>query len=466
MRARVTLLSAEALNRLDERLPSPPLDEGGSPTAGHIDAASDPRGRYRTPAQRDRDRILYCSALQRLGGVTQVTGSESGHTFHTRLTHSLKVAQVARRLAEKLLDDREQKRLSGRAAAVLDSLDPDAAEAAGLAHDLGHPPFGHVAEEVLRDETEASFEGNPQSFRILTNLAVRTLDAAGLALTRRTLNGILKYPWLRETEGDKKKRDKWAAYESDAAAFNWVRRDSPRDERSLIAHIMDWADDVTYAVHDLQDFYQAGLVPLHLLRSTGPGSQHRTKEIQHFAEGLEVIGRTDVDDRVAALEQVLEYAVIDEPYEGRDDQRAALRGLASSLITQYIEAFTVEEGSDAGAAAVVIDEVLKAQVDALKDLAWVYVIMRPSLAVMQAGRREVIRKLCHWYEAAARPGGERRLFPPAYQMRLTSAHTDGARSRLVNDLVSGLTEDTALVLFRRMSGVDPGSVIDATARTR
>jgi len=466
MRAKVTLLSKRALSRLDERLPSSPLDEHDRPVTGHTDSTSDPRGRYRTPAQRDRDRILYCSAFQRLGGVTQVTGSESGHTFHTRLTHSLKVAQVARRLAEQLLQVRDQKHLSGRAATALDGLDPDAAEAAGLAHDLGHPPFGHVADEVLRDETKASFEGNPQSFRIVTNLADRTLDSAGLALTRRTLNGILKYPWLRETEGEEKKRNKWAAYESDGPAFKWVRRDSARDEPSLIAQIMDWADDVTYAVHDLQDFYQAGLVPLHLLCSTGPGSQHRTKEIQHFADGLKLVGRTDVDDRVAALEQVLEYAVIDEPYEGRDDQRAALRGLASNLITQYMEAFTLQEGNTAGQAVIVIDDILKAQVNALKDLAWVYVIMRPSLAVMQAGRREVIRKLCHWYQTSTEPGGERRLLPPAYQARLDLTSTDGARSRLVNDLVSGLTEDTALTLFRRMSGVDPGSVIDATARPR
>jgi dGTPase len=202
MRVPVTLLSDEAIRRLDERLPSPPLDANGTPLPGHVDA--DGRGKYRTPAQRDRDRILYCSALQRLGGVTQVTGSESGHTFHTRLTHSLKVAQVARRLAEKLLQGKGQ--MGSRAARALATLDPDAAEAAGLAHDLGHPPFGHVAEEILRDHTRASFEGNPQSFRIVTNLAVRTVDASGLALTRRTLNGMLKYPWLRETEGDDKKK--------------------------------------------------------------------------------------------------------------------------------------------------------------------------------------------------------------------------------------------------------------------
>jgi dGTPase len=461
MRHPVTLLSVEALGRLDERLPSPALDEHGAPIPGAIDGDGDPRGRYRTPAQRDRDRILYSSALQRLGGVTQVTGSESGYTFHTRLTHSLKVAQVARRCAEKLLQDRLAGRLGSRAGEALDTIDPDAAEAAGLAHDLGHPPFGHVAEEVLRDGTAASFEGNPQSFRIVASLAVRKFETPGLELTRRTLNGILKYPWLRETENPGK-RNKWGAYEPDSEAFKWVRCDSPPDERSLIAHIMDWADDVTYAVHDLDDFYQAGLVPLHLL-CTAKGSQHH-KEMDRFADGLRAAGRKNVDERIAALEDVLEFAGVDEPFEGRDDQRASLRGLASNLITRYLDAFTIEDGVVEGRADVVIQDAARAQVDALKDLTWVYVVMRPSLAVMQAGRREIIRKLCGWYGEATRDPEQKRLLPAAYQARLEKAGTEEACSRLVNDLVSGLTEEAALTLFRRMSGVDPGSVIDATAR--
>jgi dGTPase len=457
----VKLLSAEALARLDERLPLHPLDADGSPVHGAVDDHSDARGKYRTPAQRDRDRILYSSALQRLGGVTQVTGSESGYTFHTRLTHSLKVAQVARRCAEKLLQDRLAGHLGARAAAALDTVDPDAAEAAGLAHDLGHPPFGHVAEEVLRDGTAASFEGNPQSFRIVTSLAVRKLNTAGLELTRRTLNGILKYPWPRETENPDK-RNKWGAYEPDSDAFRWVRCDSAPDERSLTAHIMDWADDVTYAVHDLDDFYQAGLVPLHLL-CTAKAAQHH-KELDRFADGLRAAGRKNVDERVAAVEDVLKFALIDEQFEGRDDQRAALHGFASNLITRYLEAFTVEDGSEEGRAEVVIKDDARTQVDALKDLTWVYVVMRPSLAVMQAGRREIIRKLCGWYLEATSDPEQKRLLPVAYQARLDKARTDEARSRLVNDLVSGLTEEAALTLFRRMSGVDPGSVIDATAR--
>jgi dGTPase len=246
----------------------------------------------------------------------------------------------------------------------------------------------------------------PQSFRIVTNLAVRKLDAPGLSLTRRTLNGILKYPWLRETENPGKKY-KWAAYETDAGAFRWVRRDSQPDEPTLIARIMDWADDVTYAVHDLQDFYQAGLVPLHRLCDGGRDD----KELGRFAEGIEAAGRENVEERIAALHDVLGFAGIDEPFEGRDDQRAALRGMASNLITQYLAAFTVDDGSVDGRADVVIDDDARIQVDVLKDLTWVYVVMRPSLAVMQAGRREMIRKLCEWYGNATKGAARSGCFP-------------------------------------------------------
>lgn len=102
----------------------------------------------RSPVQRDRDRILYSTALARLAEITQVTSPERGHIFHNRLTHSLKVSQIARRIAERLNSEFK------RQVEDLGGADPDAAEAAGLAHDLGHPPFGHVAEKELDQLTK------------------------------------------------------------------------------------------------------------------------------------------------------------------------------------------------------------------------------------------------------------------------------------------------------------------------
>ena len=219
------------------------------------------RSEYRTPAQVDRDRIQYASALARLAEVTQVVSADRGYVFHNRLTHSYKVAQLARRLAEKLSTEQPDE------AQAIGGLNPDVAEAAALAHDLGHPPFGHIAEKELdicvRQEAKVrdGFEGNAQSFRIVTKLAVGDVLLAnnpgpvrGLNLSQATLNAILKYPWLYD--GHPSKKDKWGAYETERHEFEWARQAHSFDalSKSVEAELMDWADDITYAVHDLGDF--------------------------------------------------------------------------------------------------------------------------------------------------------------------------------------------------------------------
>jgi hypothetical protein len=154
----ITVPTVEALEHLEGRL------SGRSSTP-----------RWRSQSQRDYDRILYSSAFQRLGAITQVTASEVGRPFHTRLTHTLKVAQVARRSAERLKAMLKDGELDGSAAALVAALNVDATEAAALGHDIGHPPFGHLAETVLNKAAHdaGGFEGNAQSFRVLTRLALR-----------------------------------------------------------------------------------------------------------------------------------------------------------------------------------------------------------------------------------------------------------------------------------------------------
>ncbi len=214
------------------------------------------QGDDRSDFQRDRDIVLYTSALQRLSGITQVTSPDTGHVFHNRLTHTLQVAQVGRRLAEKLhLRQPELTHFYG-------GISPDVVEAACLAHDLGHPPFGHIAEEVLNrlaGDTVEGFEGNAQSFRIVCELAFRSPEFAGLNLTKATLRAILKYPWTyrkRPTSYPKK----WGAYSSEEPSFTHAtgNNDGGPVLRCAEAEIMDSADDLTYAVHDVEDFYRAG----------------------------------------------------------------------------------------------------------------------------------------------------------------------------------------------------------------
>jgi dGTPase len=167
-----------------------------------------------------------------------VTASEPGHIFHTRLTHTLKVAQVARALACRFKEQDKRGSLQGTASQLVATMDPDAAQAAAMAHDLGHPPFGHIAEQRLAVKAcdAGGFEGNAQSLRIVTRLAVQAEHPPGLNLTRQTLNGMLKYPWGSAAAGPHD--GKWGVYSDDEEVFRWVREDSAVEEPSLVARLI------------------------------------------------------------------------------------------------------------------------------------------------------------------------------------------------------------------------------------
>jgi dGTPase len=349
--------------------------------------------------------------------------------------------------------------LTGTAAQVVDALDPEAVEASALAHDLGHPPFGHIAEDRLAVNAAdaGGFEGNAQSFRILTRLAAQAPNPRGLNLTRRTLNGVLKYPWPQSAERHKK----WGVYDDDIVAFEWVREDSTANEPSLGARLMDWADDLTYAVHDVDDFYRAGLIPLDRLASGGI-------EVERFRSRLietsQASNESDAHALVEALGDVLSLFQITEAYSGTEDQRIALRMFGSRLIGRYVDAVEVRDPSVPGKAVLAIDPKLVRQVRALKAATWLYVVRRPSLALIQHGQRRIIDGLFEWYYDATAPGGDARLLPPAYQARLSPDASSADRMRLVVDLIASLSEQAAVELHRRLSGTGGGSAMDATAR--
>ncbi len=195
----------------------------------------------RTPTEHDCDRVLYSDALRRLGGVTQVVAVGEMPLFHTRLTHTLKVQQLSRRIAQHLVRNPENE----VAIQAIGGIDPNAAEAAGLAHDLGHPPFGHVGEAALHEECHRAgldgFEGNAQTFRILTKLARRGAEPKfGLGLTPATLRAVIKYPWLRTGKHEQSK--KWNAYPTELDDFQRARQGFDSEYQSVEAAVMDWAD--------------------------------------------------------------------------------------------------------------------------------------------------------------------------------------------------------------------------------
>lgn len=407
--------------------------------------------RRRTGGERDRDRVMYSTAFQRLAGITQVVPIGLGDGVHSRLTHSLKVAQVARRLAQRIVQhDPDLKR----------ELDPDSVEAAALAHDLGHPPFGHIAEEELNRFAEDhgcdGFEGNAQSFRLVTRLSQRwpTVDGEemGLNLTRRTLDGLLKYPWLMDADDPNRAR-KWGAYRADEAAFVWVRKRRTGADRSPAAIVMDWADDLTYAVHDMEDFFRAGLIPVNRLCSSDTERERFTDSFSGTDGKLnERLTKFSRPALVRAVDRVFDLLDFLEPYNGDRVQRQLLRMRSSTLIREYMHSLHV------GAGLLKVDADHEMEVAILKELTWFYVIDRQDLATVQEGQRRLIRGLCEGFlDAAAQDRPY--LFPALEQEALQQARTPAAEVRVVCDFVGRLTEARATELHRRLIGVSVPALV-------
>lgn len=421
----------------------------------------------RTRAQQDRDRILYASAFRRLAGVTQVVGAVEGHIFHNRLTHSLEVAQLGRRIAERVA------KLQRDLAQSLGGVNPDVVEAACLAHDLGHPPFGHAAEKVLdtlckKHGAPDGFEGNAQSFRIVTRLSPHRADYEGLNLTRATLNAMLKYPWMRDVLNENsKKHKKFGAYALDDEAFIFARKGSANDERSVEAEIMDHADAIAYSVHDLDDFYRAGLIPIDYLRRSD-------EAFGAFLEKWALEGKVErglIEKYRPGLERLISVLPTEQRFTGAYHERAALKTATSALITLFTNGVSLQERDEDGR-ALAVDEEIWVQMKFLQALVWHYVIKNPRLATQQHGQEAIITTLFEVYITAIKEPNVA-LLPALFRDALVDVLGDrqdetqpfAARcARLACDIVTSFGDEQALAMFHRLTGIKPGSVLEEIDR--
>lgn len=427
--------------------------------------ADDQRGRF----ARDRDRILYSSAFRRLAGVTQVVGAAEGHVFHNRLTHSMKAAQVGRRLAERFRNEKKLHRQD------LD-VDPEVVEAAALAHDVGHPPFGHAAETELDGLLTADkaptgdqwrgkvdgFEGNAQTFRVLTRLACHRAEYLGLDLTRATLRAVIKYPWYEGEHPDGKR--KWNAYRSESSDFEFAR--PMGKDKGNEAQLMEYADDIAYSVHDVEDFYRARWIPLHRL-ATDP------RERKRFVDAESEAWTGELDRTVAAgvVSDILDGMFPEPlrlPYAGTVVQRAELRRFTSRLIGQYVQGVYVEDAENGP--RVRMPKKHAREIVVLKQLMVHYVFCNPALAAQQQGHRRVVRQLFTAFYVAAHsdqknatailPVGLRSLLETLLEEAETDDERAKIRTRIAADAVASLTEQEALALHQRLSGYDGRAVRD------
>lgn len=374
-------------------------------------------------------------------------------------------------MAERLL--RYQRPLAEK----LGGLDPDVVEAAGLAHDLGHPPFGHIAEQVLQKECDNqtyalpdSFEGNAQTFRIINTLAIRDGYCTGLNLTRATCNAILKYPWERKPTDEIKKR-KWGVYEPEKDVFEWAR--SPlsdhlkidfTDRQTLEAEVMDFADDIAYCIYDMEDFAKSGKIPLGALFE-GRG-RRLSAEANSFLAKLEVEKKmkesqfkTDPYER-ALLSLGKAIPDFSGRYLGTGKQRALYRNFTSFLVGRFMNSAKIQRFSLAGGKSFLdIPSSIRSEVNLLKALTFTYVIYDPSLVNQQSGYKEIISTLFRHFQESVESNNFRGL-PPWCQEALEAHVEDGgyAKNRVVVDFIASLTEAQAVHLYQRIKGVSSGSI--------
>jgi dGTPase len=381
----------------------------------------------RTEFARDRARIIHSFALRRLAAKTQVAVPWATDFPRTRLSHSLECAQVGRELGAAL------------------GADPDLMEGACLAHDIGHPPFGHNGEEALNliAQSCGGFEGNAQSLRLLIRLEAKTVlpdgKSIGLNLTRASLDAATKYPWTRAVNAKK-----FGVYEDDLEIFNWYRAGVDSGKSSMEAQIMDWSDDIAYSVHDLEDSLVSGQIKLDQLSTDLP-------KLFIVAQQMYLSDITE-SEMQSALNSLQKLSCWPRYYDGTHRSLARLKDLASQLVGRFAQAAEVSTQEKYGDgdltrynANLVVPRAQRVEVALLKSMAGHYVINATDSQIRYAEQQKILTQLVEAILASA-PDTLESFFLQDWQR----AQTDQARLRVVIDQVASLTDPGALTLHNRL----------------
>ncbi len=382
----------------------------------------------RTEFMRDRARVIHSAALRRLAAKTQVAVPWENDFQRTRLSHSLECAQIGRELGESL------------------GADPDLLETACLSHDMGHPPFGHNGEEALAEVAApcGGFEGNAQSFRLLTRIEAKTVDSngksMGLNLTRASLDAATKYPWA-SAENPRK----FGVYDDDVEIFNWVRQGAPPGRKCIEAQIMDWSDDCAYSVHDFEDAIFAGQVT-----------------VQNFDNDFGILysemtnsygSDATKEEAAAALTRLQQLSCWPSNFDRSHRSLARLKDTASQLIGRFVLSAELETRKVHGdgpltrySANLEIPRDQKIEVDFLKSVAGHYLIGASASQERYAKQQIVIHELVDMLFTAAP-----KELDPIFEDDWKVATTDAQRLRVVVDQIASLTDPGAYALHAHLS---------------
>ena len=378
----------------------------------------------RSDFARDRGRLLHSSALRRLAAKTQVLSPTAGLDFaRNRLTHSLEVAQIGRELANRL------------------GVDADVVETACLAHDIGHPPFGHNGERALSDwaSDAGGFEGNAQTFRLLVRLEPKIVDdegrPRGLNLTRASVLATMKYPWDQDSsETDVSGREKFGFYEDDRELFEWATRYSEPRALSVEAQVMDFSDDVAYSVHDFEDAVVNGFVDPEVLATTS----HRD-EVLHTLQSWEY---PHADDLGPAWERLTGVAGWVTRFSPKRSELAGLKNLTSTLIGRFAQTASV----DATGHILDVPDSTRAEIMVLKSIVQFHVMSHTARQPIYVQQRAMVHALADAF--LENPA----LLDQAFATDWLEASTDATRKRVVADQVASLTDQSATAWHERITG--------------
>ncbi len=466
----------------------------------HRAGAPSPRSDLRTESERDRGRLAYSAYLRRLAGVAQVVSPElTSSRLHSRSSHTHKVALVAREIAEHIARMAVRDDTVRETILAVGGLDVAACEAAGLAHDLGHPPFGHAGEQELNRQLRKvgvieGFEGNAQSFRIVTRLDQHGRND-GLDLSYVTLCAILKYPWLRDLTGDAGDIDeltKFGAYRSEEGFLRDAREalfpgndeagyradaTVAKPRQSLEASIMDLADDIAYSIHDLEDFCAQDvfdlIVVVDKLRAALPylrDEADRPENSNPFVEGLEKF----LDEKLDHFDEV-EYGravkrVLGELQPFRNTEAAPspevrdgqLRAVLSRKISKFFAAIQVR---DTGSGPIVqLEREAWHDMQVLKLITKHLLVKSPAMGQIQVAQKKAIEllftNLVEWLQRCS----DWQTLPSQLQRHLRLCGVDNtetelgeAHYRAIADYICGMSDSEALMRSQWYSGTEiPG----------
>lgn len=406
----------------------------------------------RSPFQIDRDRVVFSQAFRKLQSKTQVFQSGEYDFYRTRLTHSLEVARIGRSLCEYL------RRKHPEFLNEHFHIDSDLVEAVGLAHDIGHPPFGHIGERKLNQlmAPYGGFEGNAQTLRILTRLIYpRQNEPLGMYPTRAFLDGVLKYKplWTEASrpsaDGSIQRPDNHFIYDDQSALRefvfgsphvpdSWKKQGNWRQERSLECLIMDWSDDTAYSLHDMADGIRARFLNVPALKKWADNQNLTANQTKLLDELCQVVNDDQVDavfgSKIGRFIQATRLVTREHPLAGKTHR--------------YAFSLKVDPEQEEACAF-------------YKKVALDLIFLSPHIQQIEFKNGRMLERLFHaFFENHVWGHGKLKLLPAPYSHWIDRTDSETERARYVCDYLAGLTDQEAIRIYRRLFDPAYGSIAD------